>query len=346
MLHILWMLIKFILILLGILLGLVLLAVLLVLFCPIRYKVDGHKQSENWKEVTANVSVSWLFHGIWLKMKFRDGALKKDLRIFGVSFFQVRERLKAFKKKRKKKKAAAVSRANVEKSTKVVESKTKESKTTVSGTGEANASDRNTSESKLKNEVKVPETKLQETKLQETELPEAGKSTVGNEPADSSNKKNLSAKIKNIIGKIRDTLKKIPEIFRKILLTIRRIYDNIEWWKAFLSHPKVQAAIDLVKDDLVKLLKHIFPTRIKGHVTYGSEDPSITGTVLAVLGMTMPFHKNKIEVTPVFDGSDVFVGDVTLKGRIYGVVLIKAALEIYFNKNIKYSINRWKHKED
>ena len=41
MLHILWILIKFILIILGILLGLALLAVLLLLFCPVRYQAEG-----------------------------------------------------------------------------------------------------------------------------------------------------------------------------------------------------------------------------------------------------------------------------------------------------------------
>ncbi len=47
MLHILWILIKFILIILGILLGLALLAVLLLLFCPVRYQaraVKGDRQ--------------------------------------------------------------------------------------------------------------------------------------------------------------------------------------------------------------------------------------------------------------------------------------------------------------
>ena len=48
----------------------------------------------------------------------------------------------------------------------------------------------------------------------------------------------------------------------------------------------------------------------------------------------------------LFDGENQLTGNVFLKGRIYGIVLIKAAIEIYFNKNIKYVINRWKHKED
>ena len=38
MLHILWLIIKWILILLGILIGLILLILLLLLFCPIRYR--------------------------------------------------------------------------------------------------------------------------------------------------------------------------------------------------------------------------------------------------------------------------------------------------------------------
>ena len=50
MLHILWILIKFILILLGILLGLVLLAVLLVLFCPVRYSAAAAKEGDSFKE--------------------------------------------------------------------------------------------------------------------------------------------------------------------------------------------------------------------------------------------------------------------------------------------------------
>ena len=45
MLHILWILIKFILIILEILLGLALLAVLLLLFCPVRYQARAVKEA-------------------------------------------------------------------------------------------------------------------------------------------------------------------------------------------------------------------------------------------------------------------------------------------------------------
>ena len=54
MLHILWLILKFILIILGILLGLLLLAVLLVLFCPVRYKASAVK-AEGGREADARI---------------------------------------------------------------------------------------------------------------------------------------------------------------------------------------------------------------------------------------------------------------------------------------------------
>ena len=51
MLHILWILIKFILIILGILLGLALLAVLLLLFCPVRYQARAVKETGSFTDI-------------------------------------------------------------------------------------------------------------------------------------------------------------------------------------------------------------------------------------------------------------------------------------------------------
>ena len=64
MLHILWMLIKLILILLGTVLGLAVLVLLLLLFCPVRYSAEALKETSSFKETEAAVRVSWLFGGI------------------------------------------------------------------------------------------------------------------------------------------------------------------------------------------------------------------------------------------------------------------------------------------
>ena len=57
MLHILWMLIKLILILLGTVLGLAVLVLLLLLFCPVRYSTEALKETSSFKETEAAVRV-------------------------------------------------------------------------------------------------------------------------------------------------------------------------------------------------------------------------------------------------------------------------------------------------
>ena len=150
----------------------------------------------------------------------------------------------------------------------------------------------------------------------------------------------------NLWNKVISIIKGIIEKIKNIKKTISGITDKLGWWKEFLTNERTKAAISLIWKDVKGLLHHVLPTKLEGDVTFGCDDPAITGTVLAVLGMTFPFHKNRIHVNPLFDGENQLTGNVFLKGRIYGIVLIKAAIEIYFNKNIKYVINRWKHKED
>ena len=150
----------------------------------------------------------------------------------------------------------------------------------------------------------------------------------------------------NLWNKVISIIKGIIEKIKNIKKTISGITDKLGWWKEFLANEQTKAAISLIWKDVKGLLHHVLPTKLEGDVTFGCDDPAITGTVLAVLGMTFPFHKNRIHVNSLFDGENQLTGNVFLKGRIYGIVLIKAAIEIYFNKNIKYVINRWKHKED
>nr|WP_288721835.1 DUF2953 domain-containing protein [uncultured Blautia sp.] len=165
--------------------------------------------------------------------------------------------------------------------------------------------------------------------------------------------------ILNIVGKIKTAVEKLIRIIQNFLgipkrilkkmqslaLTIRNFCDKINWWKEFLDHPRTREALSFLWKNAKKLIYHVLPTRITGKITFGNEDPAVTGMVLAVLGMTIPFHKNKIEAAPLFDDENVLEGEIMLKGRIYGIVVLTTAAKLYFNKNIKYVIHRWRHKE-
>ena len=122
MLHILWLILKFILILLGIVLGLILLAVLLLLFCPVRYRAFVAKEESGWKEIRGSGSVSWLFRGVSLKAEWKDGKLQTAFYLFGIPVSRILE------KRREKNAAKAVEAGKKEKTAKAAK-KTKAAKT-------------------------------------------------------------------------------------------------------------------------------------------------------------------------------------------------------------------------
>ena len=85
MLHILWLIIKWILILLGILIGLIFLILLLLLFCPIRYRGKIKKyRTDSLREIHATGEVSWLLHIISAQVFWEQGVLKTKLCFLGI----------------------------------------------------------------------------------------------------------------------------------------------------------------------------------------------------------------------------------------------------------------------
>lgn len=317
MLHILWMLIKWILILLGIFLGLVLLLLFLILFCPVRYEGRAVKEGAAFREAEAAIKVSWLFRGVSFSMRYKDGSGRQELRIFGIPVLALLE-------KYRNRKNDAQKRAE-KNETRLLEP----------------------AEQEMPDEEEQLLEKPEEETLNSAPFmeDEEERSEGAAEKQDFEKKQNKIVKIWGTLKEMWERFRSIPEIFHRISLTIQRICDKIDWWKAFFQHPRTKAGIAYARAKVWKLLRHVFPGKISGHVDFGSEDPSVTGTVLAVLGMTMPLHQNRIEIVPVFENRNLLEGNVTAKGRVYCIVPVIILLELYFNQDIKYIIRRWKHKE-
>lgn len=314
MLHILWLILKFILIILGILLGLLLLAVLLVLFCPVRYKVSVVKTEGDWNQIEGEGVVSWLFHGVSLKAEWKDQQMEMSFHLFGTPVDKLL-------KKRQKKKSDSENVKNTSK-----KSGTKETRSEATNS----KNEKRELEAKSSNDSSDQGANSTENKIQ---------------PEDTASEEVSEQKtffIKRIYDRIRNIFKGIRTKLQNIRRTLKKVKNNLSWWKSFLEHPRVKAARTLVWKHAKFLLKHIFPTKIEGQVAFSFEDPALTGTALAVLGMTIPFHKNCVQINPRFGGENYLQGNIRAKGRIYGFVFLRAALIIYFDKNIKYVIKRWK----
>lgn len=335
MLHILWLIIKFILIALGIVCALLLSVLLLILFCPVRYFIQGSKPEEDgMSELKGQVRVSWLFRGITFRFFYENKKAGTDFRILGISPDKFRRRKKkvSVKEEKAEEKTFPAEKSLFE-DEKILEKKIPEEKMS----GENLSGDEMISSSE-----KIPSV------IEEKE--ETGKSKVqeetDREKTEEISKKKLEKKKPGLLKRFMEKIKSIPSKIRKIRLTIKRTCVKIEWWKRFFFNPRIKEAISFCWKDIKKLIRHILPIKVEGNVTFGFEDPSITGRIVALLGMTIPFHKNCIQIMPLFQTDrNILEGTIKMKGRIYGVVLVKTAAEIYFNKNVKYMINRWKHKE-
>ncbi|MGN8779734.1 DUF2953 domain-containing protein [Blautia sp. HCP3S3_C12] len=296
MLHILWLILKFILILLGIVLGLLLLAILLILFCPVRYRASGTKEQDDWKKIRGEGQISWLFHGVVLRVVWAEGNLQTSFRLFGIPVVKILNR-------RKKVKDYAGSEEIPEKPVNV------KSEKMISSPVDSQPQD-------------APEKSQQKT--------------------DSDKKEKKISPVRKLLSGIQSKRKRIWDRIHHIRAALCRVGAQVTWWRDFLEHPRVQAGISLVWTHAKFLICHVLPTGMDGEITFSTEDPSITGAILAVLGMTIPFHKNCVRVRPLFSGENYCQGNVRIKGRIYGIVFVRAAVSIYFNKNIKYVIRRWK----
>lgn len=305
LLHILWMILKLILIILGAVLGLLVLVILLLLFCPVTYKGDVRK-GEKSGELQAHACMSWLFHGISVHFRYEERKFTSHVKIFGIPLDWIQRKGKIlFTRKRDPKK----------------ESKVLPSAETV---------------------LPVEDTEIPQAILMDSQKT---KKKISHASAKKTRRKIVKGKQISLLKKIKKSCAELIQKFRRMCRTVRQMGRKAEWWKAFFENPRIKAALSLIKQEVWKIVKHVLPVKINGKITFGCEDPSVTGMILAILGITIPLHRNCIEITPLYSGGDFFTGNVFFTGRFYGIVFLLSAVKIYFNKNIKYAISRWKHKE-
>ena len=352
MLHILWIILKIILSIIGILLAIVLGVLLLILFCPVRYEANVTKpEAEKVLDAQIQAKVSWLFRAISVRVTCIKRKPEIAITLFGRSLDKLLGKSKpdGGKEKAAENKAKKPETAESEKaaapeqmSTKPVleaEELRKESEKT-SAEPEENAEKQSGpgSEDKESSESGSLPKEPEEVAEVPAQIEEKSEEDTENTKADKAPKKSFFEKMEEKTGALG---RKIHSAFEKLQVLMQKA----EWWKGFITDERTGFALSCVLREIGKIIRHILPKKFWGHVTYGFEDPSITGRILAVAGMSLPLHKNAVEIDPRFDEEFILDADVGLKGRLYGIRLAASAVLILINRDVWFVIKTLMHKE-
>jgi hypothetical protein len=135
-------------------------------------------------------------------------------------------------------------------------------------------------------------------------------------------RENFFQRIKRIKNKILDILVKIREGKEKLR-------DIVEYMK----NEKNQATFRCVKEQIIALLKHLKPVKMKGKIVYGMEDPALTGQILAGISVVYPFF-HELEIVPDFEKARL-EGNLDARGRIRIFNLLFIVYKLYKDDNIK-----------
>lgn len=342
----------------GILLAIVLGVLLLILFCPVRYEAAVAKpQAEKVLDAQVQAKVSWLFRAISVKVSCIKRKPEFGIYLFGRSLDSLfgkkkpdSEKTGAAKEKAEKKdkaEPAAEASSDEKEKPKVLEAeelrKESEKEPDVSENIPKEQGDSEVQEEEPAADDETKEEKPEESEKIEEESSEGEETKAAEEykdkkPKNTVPKKSFFEKLEEKTGALG---RKIHDTFEKL----QKLMEKAEWWKDFITDERTGFAISCVLGQLGKIIKHILPKKFWGHITYGFEDPSITGRILAFAGMTLPLHKNAVEIDPRFDEEFILDADVGLKGRLYGIRLAASAVMILINKDVWFVIKTLMHRE-
>lgn len=369
--HVILTILKILGILLLVILGLLLAIVLSVLFVPVRYQLEGEKQSPGWSEANGKIRVSWLLHLIHLRIQYRKKELDWECYLFGVPLKKAGAALKRWKKKRRRKKAqrrkeqrkqaaqkaaqaqkAAVERKEKEKPLQIEEkARTAEKEQRVeekqieserSKTTEPEAKEAKTTESETRKADATITEKQDTDKPKETELTKTEPEKTENTPKKETISEKLSRfwnRCKKIIGSILGFPGKLKKKLTNIRLTFRGFCDKIKQWRTLWKEESTQAALHFLTEKGRKLIRHVLPRKIRGSITFGCEDPALTGQILGAVAIAYPLYGKGVAVYPRFE-EKILEGNLRMRGRIVAACLLWQAWKIYRNPDVRKTLKK------
>lgn len=129
----------------------------------------------------------------------------------------------------------------------------------------------------------------------------------------------------------------------KLLTRINSLEHKRQSVLAFIENEENQKSFRLIKRQLMRVLRHIFPRKLSGQVTFGVEDPYLMGQILSVAAFLYPVYGKKVDLTPVMD-ANALDGELSFRGRVQIGVLALMALRIWMDKNVRTQVYKYRNR--
>lgn len=342
MLHIILLILKIIGIVLLCVLGILILAVVCLLFVPIRYRlIVTRKEGENQPPIEIWMKATWLLHFVNVLIRY-PADLKARVRVMFFTIWRSAEgededRHTSGKEKKKsgKKKAGKTEKEKEEKETKTEKGKKAEEDTADEG---------------YKSEPVIRKEENQENPLLEAseresqfQMKEESGADMNESPSFWDKLRALPVILKKIVGKIKSLFENIQYTIRRLCDRIKSISDNIQYYKEVVESGTFQNAYGLCKEELIAILRCLKPQKVEGKLIVGMDDPAATAKILSICGMLYPILGGAVDVDGDFERKRI-EGRVFIKGKIRCFTILRAAVRIYYNKDIK-TVHRLLKKE-
>ncbi len=337
--HIVLLILKILGIILLCVLGLVLLILAALLFSAFRYEVAAEGDKDG-PELHVNAKVRWLLRIVSFQYLMNTGGKNGFiLRVFGIP---VLRRLTDAKTSEDEK-ADEASEKTEEKSEKDAEEKTEEASEgkPKDEAGEKPASDE-VPEENAKPEGEQAENTSEEDSEGNGEAEPEGDTEIDAdaEASDEEEKpKGIKGKLAAIKQKIRDKYdglkKKVHDLWDSAVAMFELFRRKEGLLEEYVKKKSTLKAVKTAWVNLLWVLKHIAPKKYHGGLTFGLDDPALTGEIFGAAAPLYLYVSDYLRLEPAFENRLVVSGDIYLKGRIrlWGILL--RALRLYRDKNIR-----------
>lgn len=313
-------------IILLIIVGLFLLVCLSVLLIPVRYKLQITIDDKR----RVHGTVSWLLHLVHISFQSEEGGSKYCIRVLGICLTPDKKgRRRAGKGSGRRKRKGIKRRADAGQ-------QEKERQESI---------DAGQQEKEVERTDAFPEKGMLHGP--EKNGREAGE--ILDTPQVSRRKRGF---VSRLFEQIKDFVLSIAEIFGKIKRKIKDFFEKKESGEgsqegisrvfAILRDENTPELFRLLRENAGGFIRHVRPSRVKGWIRFGTDDPCLTGQLLGGVGILFAARGHAVTVIPDFEEA-VLEGDLKICGRIRFAVLLFILSRLHplrqWNHYKKYSSN-------